>query len=103
MSTNSECSFVEVKRGEWWYVLEDYHAPKNAWDWREYATAYGPFSTLDVATGHLSRNHANPGGWSESPYKPGYKPDDIMKKLMRAANRRKKAQASSPYRVLRLR
>lgn len=62
MSTNSECLFIQVKSDQWYYVLEDYNAPKNAWDWREYATAYGPFRTEDAANGHLCDNHANPGG-----------------------------------------
>lgn len=62
MSTNSECLFIQVKTDQWFYVLEDYNAPNNAWDWREYATAYGPFKTEDEANEHLCDNHANPGG-----------------------------------------
>lgn len=64
MSTNSNCSFLEVKKGEWYYILEDFNAPKNAWDWREYATAYGPFRDFDTAHQHLHDHHANPGGYS---------------------------------------
>lgn len=63
MSTNSNCLFTQVKTNEWFYILEDYNAPKNAWDWREHATAYGPFSSLELAQKHLHDNHANPGGW----------------------------------------
>jgi hypothetical protein len=62
MSTNNECLVVEVERDKWYYVLEDYSAPKNAWDWRENATGYGPFPTQDAATDHLGKHHANPGG-----------------------------------------
>lgn len=64
MSTGCECEFVEHEDGTWTYRLEDYHAPKNAWDWREYSTEYGPFGSYPEATDHLHRNHANPGGWS---------------------------------------
>jgi hypothetical protein len=38
------------------------HAPKNSWDWREHARAYGPFPSQDAAVKHLQSNHANPGG-----------------------------------------
>lgn len=62
MSTNSECQFIEIKKGQWYYILENHNAPKNAWDWREYASCYGPFPSLDAAEKHLSDNHANPGG-----------------------------------------
>lgn len=64
MSTNSECLFIQVGIDQWFYVLEDYDAPRNAWDWREYATAYGPFKSEDEANEHLRDNHANPGGSS---------------------------------------
>ena len=63
MSTNSECEFVEQDDG-WIYRLEDYHAPKNAWDWRENSKTYGPFPSFEVAVQHLRDHHANPGGYS---------------------------------------
>jgi len=62
MSTNSECDFFQWNEGEWYYLLEDYNAPKNAWDWREHASCYGPFKSEEAAEKHLSDNHANPGG-----------------------------------------
>ena len=64
MSTNNECLFFQWEPDEWYYLLEDYNAPKNAWDWKEHATCYGPFQTKEKAVEHLDRNHANPGGWS---------------------------------------
>jgi hypothetical protein len=90
MSTGCNCVFVEVKPGEWFYILEDYSAPKNAWDWREYAEAYGPFPTYEVANAHLHDNHANPGGhWTHKydPAKP-YRPDEVETKLFEAARNR---------------
>ncbi len=66
MSTNSNCEIIEIKTGKWYYILEDYNAPKNAWDWRDYATAYGPFRDEAAALEHLDQNHANPGGYSTS-------------------------------------
>lgn len=65
MSTNSECLFFRHE-GKYYYLLEDYHAPQNAWDWRDHATCYGPFGTEDKAKEHLRDNHANPGGWTNS-------------------------------------
>lgn len=63
MSTGLECCFVEREEGKWYYILENWSSPKGAWDWLDYATAYGPFSSEDQAELHLDRNHANPGGW----------------------------------------
>ena len=87
MSTNSECHFIEVKPGQWYYLLEDYNAPKNAWDWREHATCYGPFGTEEEADQHLRDNHANPGGSSSQPYLEGYKMDEVMEGLVKNASK----------------
>lgn len=65
MSTGLECEFIEVPGKGHYYVLEDSSAPKDAWNWREYATAYGPFPSTDAAETHLRKYHANPGGSSE--------------------------------------
>ena len=64
MSTNSNCDVIEVNRGTWYYLLEDSNAPKNAWDWREHARAYGPFKGIPETLAHLGENHPNPGGYS---------------------------------------
>jgi hypothetical protein len=53
---------MQWNEGEWYYVLEDYNAPKNAWDWREYAACYGPYPSKEDAYERLHNNHANPGG-----------------------------------------
>lgn len=63
-STGMECQFIEYKPGVWYYLLEDYGSPKGAWDWRENATAYGPFASWEAGNEHLRSNHANPGGSS---------------------------------------
>lgn len=85
MSTGCNCYFTEVQPNEWYYVLEQMDAPKNAWDWREYATAYGPFNTMDQAKNHLHRNHPNPGGYSVHDYDPGDKIDDVERRLFEQA------------------
>jgi hypothetical protein len=67
MSTGLECSFEHVTTdgvNEWFYVLENWDAPANAWDWSEHATAYGPFKTYESAYDHLCCNHTNTGGHS---------------------------------------
>lgn len=63
MSTGLNCSFYRID-GRWFYLLEHETAPRGADDWREYATAYGPFASEELAEQHLDENHANPGGWS---------------------------------------
>lgn len=67
MSTGLECEFLWLQAngkpgGEWFYILQDWDCPVGAWDWHEYATAFGPFDSEDAANEHLRRNHANPGG-----------------------------------------
>ena len=64
MSTGLECLFVERKEGEWFYILEQGSAPRNCFDWMDYADAYGPFASEEVALKHLENYQANPGGWS---------------------------------------
>lgn len=92
MSTGLECQFVEYKPGEWFYILERDDAPKNSWDWREFATAYGPFTTQKIADEHLSDNHANPGGYSVVEFDPEAKTDDVLERLVAEARK------SSPVR-----
>lgn len=65
MSSGLECHIIkDVKSGKWFYLLQNYDCPVGAWDWREYASLYGPFDTEEAAKKHLGDNHANPGGWS---------------------------------------
>jgi hypothetical protein len=64
MSTGFACHFVEPVEGEWFYVLQNWDCPVGAWDWREYATAYGPFASEDGPHEHLRRTQPNPGGHS---------------------------------------
>lgn len=66
MSTGLNCLFREHAPSKWYYIIEDWNAPKMAWDWRAFATAYGPFKTREAADDHLDRNHANPGGSNTS-------------------------------------
>ena len=91
MSTNSECQFIEVKPNEWFYLLEHENAPENSSDWRESATAYGPFLAFENAERHLRGNHANPGGFSKLPYKAGFdlSKDPVLEKLIKQAQERK--------------
>ena len=67
MSTGLNCELLETNDG-WFYILEHGNAPKEAWDWMDYATAYGPFTSKAAATRHLGTNHANPGGWGVAHY-----------------------------------
>lgn len=68
MSTNSECLVVEKEPGQWFYVLERSNAPKNAFDWLDYADTTGPFKTEDEAVDHLLKFNANPGGLQTKPF-----------------------------------
>jgi hypothetical protein len=80
MSTGLECEFVKWNEKEWYYILESWDSPKGAWDWREYANAYGPFTSQEAADDDLRANHANPGGAyiNEAPNKE----DPVLKELI---------------------
>jgi hypothetical protein len=85
MSTNLNCEFVEIEPSKWYYLLEDWDAPKMAWDWYEYATAYGPFASQEKAREHLQRHHANPGGWGVCPFQEGFELKGTLKELIEKA------------------
>lgn len=87
MSTCLNCEIVERKPGEWYYVLEDGSAPKEAWDWRDFATAYGSFESYEKAGKHLDDNHPNPGGHSVVRHAE-YREDEVYGKLFEDAGRR---------------
>jgi hypothetical protein len=88
MSTGLECQIVEHAPKRWYYVLQDWDCPFDAWDWREYATAYGPFASQDAAITHLNRNHANPGGYWVKPFVSGENSDPMLDELIASAHRR---------------
>jgi hypothetical protein len=82
MSTGLECQFIEFRPSEWYYILQDGSCPVQTWDWREYATAYGPFPDLEKAKTSLRDNHANPGGYWEMEYDPKYERDEVLQRLI---------------------
>ena len=53
-----------MHKDQHYYVLQDASCPVETWDWREYATCYGPFKDFDAGLQHLDKNHANPGGFT---------------------------------------
>lgn len=93
LSSGLECAFIEVGPGQWYYLLQDRDCPVQAWDWREYASGYGPFPTEDDAIQHLNENHQNPGGWSSSPWVDGYTPDEVLTQRIAEA----KARPMEPF------
>ena len=98
MSTGLNCHFVETSPGVWYYLLEDGSAPKQAWDWREFSTAYGPFDDLLKAQTHLQEEHANPGGSSIRHYEPGTKPDEVLAARIKEAIHPEQADYDLRYR-----
>jgi len=96
MSTGLNCNIIEPRPNEWYYVLEDCGAPKNAWDWREYATATGPFTSKKTCLDYMLDHESNPGGFSTIS-NDEWGSDDLYEKLVREAN------APKPYGQLRIR
>jgi hypothetical protein len=75
---------IEQQPSRWFYVLEDRGAPNGAWDWRDYATAYGPFPTQAAALKHLHDHHSNPGGYSVVTHD-RFRSDEVIERLLREA------------------
>lgn len=40
-----ECILIERKNREWYYIIEKLDAPRNAYNWLDYAYAFGPFNS----------------------------------------------------------
>lgn len=61
MSVQRECMIIEFVPGRWYAVVEDCGAPNDSWDWREYASCFGPAASEDAAW-RLIDHLPNPGG-----------------------------------------
>ena len=85
MSTGQNCQFVEAKPGNWYLILELFNAPKNAWDWRDWASCYGPFSSALATRTYLDQNFANPGGSDTIPYTANLESDSNLQLLIARA------------------
>jgi len=66
-----ELHFYETAGGDWFYVLERPHAPKDMWDWMEFADAFGPFLSLEAAEEHECQSPSDTSGATVIDYKPG--------------------------------
>jgi hypothetical protein len=64
LSTGLNCEFIEPTPNTWFYILQNWDCPTCCWDWRDYATAYGPFVSWEQANDHLHAHHPNPGGYA---------------------------------------
>ncbi len=61
MSAKS-CIYIENEDSTWFYLAENEDSPEDAWDWREYATAFGPFDSLEEAADHRVDNRPDVSG-----------------------------------------
>jgi len=82
MSSGLNCEYIEISPKTWYYILEDSDAPKNSWNWFEYASACGPFVSFDKAQDHLHENHSNPGGYNKYSYEKDFVPNESIRKLL---------------------
>lgn len=71
-STGAECEIVELAPGQWYGFIQNYRSDdeedNDNWE-GEWIDVAGPASSRDAAWKLLTRNHANPGGSTESPFK----------------------------------
>lgn len=95
MSTGRECELIEVRPGEWFFLLENDFTPVGAWDWREHDPyCGGPYPTLDACADGLHENHANPGGWFQRSLAPGQTEAKLSEPVAKAvAEARKRGTA----------
>ena len=71
-STGAECELVELAPGQWYAFVQNYRSDDDEdndhWE-GEWIDVAGPASSSDAAYRLLTRNHANPGGSTESSFK----------------------------------
>lgn len=79
MSTRS-CLHIETEDSTWFYLIESDDSPEDAWDWREYSTAHGPFDALNEAMDHRADNSPGVCG-SEIMH---YNPSDPLAEVVQA-------------------
>jgi hypothetical protein len=79
-----ELQFVETEPGKWFYLLEDWNAPKETWDWHEYAQAFGPFASLEAACDHETRSDSDTSG-AEIVEHSRFSTSPVIAKLLSAA------------------
>lgn len=96
MSSGLECVFFEPEPAKWYYALQDDTCPVGAWDWREYASCYGPFPSKESADRHLSDNHCNPGAFFTDAHS-GFRMDKTYEKLIKEAVRPLQGRNSRPW------
>ena len=65
-----ELHFYETASGDWFYILERQHAPKDMWDWMEFADAFGPFPTYEAAARHEYESPSDTSGSTVVEYVP---------------------------------
>lgn len=63
-----ELIFAQNSDMQWFYIIEQRTAPKDAWDWQEYADCFGPFETLEEAQDHEYRSDSDTSGAEIIPY-----------------------------------
>lgn len=86
MSSNRNLGFIEQTPNNWFYVLEDWSAPSDSWDWHEYAKAYGPFSNLEAAQEHQYDFSRISTGGSEITTADDYRPSVVTDGLLSRAS-----------------
>jgi hypothetical protein len=93
MQCNLICEFIEPERDTWFYLIQNWTCPANAWDWREDSTCVGPFKTYEEGSRHLKTTHTSYGPPLLYPVA-HYQPDDTYRMLISGALAPKKRVAS---------
>ncbi len=75
------CEFIEPTRDTWFYIIQNWTCPSDAWDWREDATCYGPFRTYEEGKEHLKASFCDSENQNIFPFA-YYQPDDTYQKLI---------------------
>jgi hypothetical protein len=58
-----ECCILERNYNEWFLIVENADAPLGAYDWKDYATAYGPFYSIMLAQDYLAEHFPQADCW----------------------------------------
>lgn len=56
MKAELECLLLERSKDIWYCILECRDAPMGSYDWLNYATAHGPFTSEKLAREHVNNS-----------------------------------------------
>lgn len=86
MSSNLEFQEVEWEPNQWYWIRQSSDCPAQCWDWREHdPDVVGPFPSRAKLSESYRDHEQNTGGSAILEYSPNLHKDEVLTKLIAAA------------------